>query len=293
VGGISISDGLARAFASRAAISSSVSSGTGTAGAPNFRPHFPQNLSDLSPICPHSHFCGTTSFSPSDRQKESPLLGFVGHIGQISSFDEPFRTGWVARISCWTSFLHKQRHCGSRHSACWPLTQDSQNPGRFVLLPAPAFHGSVSSFEPIRSRLCRTRYPAPFSTPARKAWKGPIMQFANSVTSCTPHAQARYTKHLTESMPKRMVLSMATLPTCGNFLAGTCERSDVYVSKETDTAFVIACRTCASVNVWPKDKNESAGKYEAYLRHQAAREAQYQYDSSRPAYSFLTSGDKT
>jgi hypothetical protein len=76
------------------------------------------------------------------------------------------------------------------------------------------------------------------------------------------------------------------LPTCGNFLAGTCERSDNYISKETDTEFCITCRTCKSINIWPKDNAESAGKYESFMKHQAAREAQHTYESSRPEYSF-------
>jgi hypothetical protein len=79
---------------------------------------------------------------------------------------------------------------------------------------------------------------------------------------------------------------MPELPTCGNFLAGTCERSAVYVSKETDTAFVIACKTCKSVNIWPKEKEEGKGKYDAFMKHQAAREAQRSYESSRPAFSY-------
>jgi hypothetical protein len=85
---------------------------------------------------------------------------------------------------------------------------------------------------------------------------------------------------------------MPNLPTCGNFLAGTCERSDVYVSRETDSAFVMTCRTCSSINVWPKDKDESAGRYQNFLRHKAAREAQHRYESSRPEYSMPSSGGK-
>ena len=75
------------------------------------------------------------------------------------------------------------------------------------------------------------------------------------------------------------------LPTCGNYTAGTCERSDVYVSRETDTAFVIGCRTCKSIAIWPKEKHEAAGKYEAFLKHKAARSAQEQFQLSRPAFS--------
>ena len=85
---------------------------------------------------------------------------------------------------------------------------------------------------------------------------------------------------------------MAELPRCGNNIAGTCERSDVFVSRETDTAFVLTCRTCKSINVWPKDKDENLGRYEAHMKRVAAREAQERYESSRPAYSFPTSGGR-
>jgi hypothetical protein len=91
-------------------------------------------------------------------------------------------------------------------------------------------------------------------------------------------------RHIFSAMPE--------LPTCGNFLAGTCERSDVYVSKETDGNFVIACRTCKSINVWPKEKDEGKGKYEAFLKHQAARTAQERYESLRRSYSLPAIGDK-
>ena len=85
---------------------------------------------------------------------------------------------------------------------------------------------------------------------------------------------------------------MPELPTCGNFLAGSCERSDVTLSRETDSAYVLTCRTCKSVNVWPKDRDENLGRYENYMKKVAARQAQEQYESSRPAYSFPISGGK-
>src|SRR5713226_5358356 len=79
---------------------------------------------------------------------------------------------------------------------------------------------------------------------------------------------------------------LPNLPECGNYLAGTCERSSVYISKETDGAFVITCLTCNSVNVWPKDRDENLGRYENHMKHIAARQAQTRYELSRPAYSF-------
>ena len=81
---------------------------------------------------------------------------------------------------------------------------------------------------------------------------------------------------------------MPRIPECANYLEGTCERSDTCVSKETDSAFVIYCRTCKSVNVFPKDKDENKGKYDAFLKFQAARTAQERYESLRPGYSLPT-----
>lgn len=81
------------------------------------------------------------------------------------------------------------------------------------------------------------------------------------------------------------------LPPCGNALAGTCERSDVYISKETDGQFVFTCRTCKSINVWPKEKDEKAGRYQSFLKHQAARTAQERYESLRKSFSLPTIGE--
>lgn len=74
------------------------------------------------------------------------------------------------------------------------------------------------------------------------------------------------------------------LPPCGNFQAGTCERNETYIARETDDAYVIGCKCCNSFAVWPKDKAESRGKYESYLKHRAAREAQVKHEGSRPAF---------
>ena len=76
------------------------------------------------------------------------------------------------------------------------------------------------------------------------------------------------------------------LPPCGNFKAGTCERNEVYIARETDDAFIIACRCCQSMAVWPKDKAENLGRYEAWMKHKAAREAQVKFESGRKAYGF-------
>ena len=79
---------------------------------------------------------------------------------------------------------------------------------------------------------------------------------------------------------------MPNLPTCGNFLAGTCEQSDVYLSRETDAAYVLTCRSCKSINVFPKDRDENLGRYTNYMKHLAARQAQTRHEGRRPAYSF-------
>lgn len=74
------------------------------------------------------------------------------------------------------------------------------------------------------------------------------------------------------------------LPACGNFVAGTCERNEVVIARETDEGFVIYCKCCQSSAFWPKDKAEERGKYESYLKHRAAREAQVKHEGSRPAF---------
>lgn len=78
---------------------------------------------------------------------------------------------------------------------------------------------------------------------------------------------------------------MPEYPPCANFLSGTCSQSEVFIVRETDDSWVFGCRTCRSINVFPKDSSEDKGKYDAWLKHKAAREAQTSYESSRPAFS--------
>lgn len=63
------------------------------------------------------------------------------------------------------------------------------------------------------------------------------------------------------------------IPPCANNLesTGICARSDTFVSRETNEVFVITCRTCRGVNVWPKSKDENKGRYEAKLKLDADR----------------------
>ncbi len=158
----------------------------------------------------------------------------------------------------------------------------------------PANPCGEASLFPVRSGFLWTRHAPASRTTATQAGKRFIVYGANSIGDCASHGAQR--------TPKRFLLqcltcgyifpSMPQLPTCGNFLAGTCEKSDVYVSKETDSAFVIYCRTCKSANIWPKEKDEAKGRYEAFLKFQGARQAQHVYESSRPAFSLPTSGDE-
>ncbi len=83
------------------------------------------------------------------------------------------------------------------------------------------------------------------------------------------------------------------LPTCGNFLAGSCERSSVYVSKETDNAFVITCKTCSGINVFPKDRDENHAKYQIFLKKQADMEQRRRAIERAPAYNFSPAGRKS
>ena len=79
---------------------------------------------------------------------------------------------------------------------------------------------------------------------------------------------------------------MPEYPVCPNFREGSCSQSEVFIARETDDAFIFGCRTCRGVNVWPKKNKEDAGRYEAYLKMRAAREAQERHEGSRKAFSF-------
>ena len=79
------------------------------------------------------------------------------------------------------------------------------------------------------------------------------------------------------------------LPVCGNFLSGACEKSNVFVSRETDEVFVITCKTCGGVNVWPKDRTEGAAKYQNFLKHKAEMERQQRREGLETAFSFRRS----
>lgn len=78
---------------------------------------------------------------------------------------------------------------------------------------------------------------------------------------------------------------MPSVPPCPNFLEGTCPRSDTVVEAERHECFVIKCRTCRSLNIFPRDKEEKRGRYDNFLKHKAAREAQVRYEGSRSHYS--------
>jgi hypothetical protein len=71
-------------------------------------------------------------------------------------------------------------------------------------------------------------------------------------------------------------------PPCPNFPRDGCSQSNTFVSRETDDAYVIQCRTCKAINVWPKDKAEKAGKYEADLKRQLLKnQAEEQFRRKR------------
>jgi hypothetical protein len=75
------------------------------------------------------------------------------------------------------------------------------------------------------------------------------------------------------------------LPTCPNFKEGRCERSEVFVGKETDDGFILCCRTCGCKNFWPKDKAENRGRYEAFLSRKAQAESEEKIRGLRRAYN--------
>lgn len=75
------------------------------------------------------------------------------------------------------------------------------------------------------------------------------------------------------------------VPICANFTAGACPVSSTHVERETDQAFTIRCRTCNGVNVWPKEKSENAGRYEAFLRSKIDMTNKLELWDQRPRYS--------
>jgi hypothetical protein len=83
------------------------------------------------------------------------------------------------------------------------------------------------------------------------------------------------------------------LPPCPNYREGSCERSDVIVSKETDNAFVIYCKTCKSINVFPKDRDEKSAKYQLFLKKQADMEERRRAAERSIGYSFTPAGRKS
>jgi hypothetical protein len=76
-------------------------------------------------------------------------------------------------------------------------------------------------------------------------------------------------------------------PICPNFVerAG-CEASNTYVERETDEAFVIRCRTCKGINVWPKERAEGKGRYDAALKKQLLKQQEEEATRRKRVYSY-------
>jgi hypothetical protein len=75
-------------------------------------------------------------------------------------------------------------------------------------------------------------------------------------------------------------------PICPNFAerAG-CEASNTFVENETDEAFVIRCRTCRGINVWPKKNAEGKGRYEAGLKKELLDRQKEEFFRRKREYS--------
>ena len=76
------------------------------------------------------------------------------------------------------------------------------------------------------------------------------------------------------------------LPECGNYLSKTCPRSDVYVEGERNGCYVLRCRTCKTVNIWPSDPSDNRGRYEGFLKQQADAAARERATAREREYSF-------
>src|SRR5579863_773904 len=70
------------------------------------------------------------------------------------------------------------------------------------LLPIPPFHGSMTSLEPIGSRLFGAGYPTTSRSPAAYAREGPIMDVANTRSLCATHRRNHTTIGSVYAMPK-------------------------------------------------------------------------------------------
>jgi hypothetical protein len=75
------------------------------------------------------------------------------------------------------------------------------------------------------------------------------------------------------------------IPQCANFLERLCPRSDTFVEREGDSFFTIRCRTCNGINVFPKDRDENRGRYDAFLKRQLAESEQARMLSRQRLYS--------
>ena len=154
-------------------------------------------------------------------------------------------------------------------------------------LRVPSCHRRSSCPAPVRYRFLFGAHASSLRAPATETGNLPVVDVA--------HFDSRHdAQHIVciGKKSRRRIAAMPEIPKCANHLQGSCERSDTFVEAERQDCFVIKCRTCKGVNIWPFDKREKRGKFEAFLKHQAAREAQRKHESSRPGYSFLKSGEK-
>ena len=80
------------------------------------------------------------------------------------------------------------------------------------------------------------------------------------------------------------------IPECYNAKAHACARSDTYVLAEREidgkVYFVIKCRTCSGINVWPSESADGKGRYDAFLRKQAELAERERERENRKIYSF-------
>jgi hypothetical protein len=78
------------------------------------------------------------------------------------------------------------------------------------------------------------------------------------------------------------------IPQCANNQEGThlCARSDTFIEREKDDAFVIRCRTCKGLNIWPKSRDENRGRYEAKMRQADLQRKQEEATRRQRTYSY-------
>jgi hypothetical protein len=76
------------------------------------------------------------------------------------------------------------------------------------------------------------------------------------------------------------------IPVCANHAEGRCERSSTFVESEKQGCYVIRCRTCGAVNIWPSNATDKKGQFDAFLQKKIKEHQEQLARERKRAYSF-------